>query len=56
MNFELFGFDFMPKERLFGFWIASVKGNNIHRHLFGVCFADGELLIDICFLRVVTYP
>lgn len=52
MTFELFGFDFMPKDNLYGIWVFGFKTEGYLRHLFSIYFAENNLLIDFCFIRI----
>lgn len=52
MNFNLFGFDLFWQDRLYGFWFCGIKTTNLHRHLFSIYYSDGELIIDVLFIRV----
>lgn len=51
MNFNLFGIDIISAERLFGFWVFNIKIIENQRSLFGIYYSDGELYVDIFFIR-----
>jgi len=54
MTFQLFGFDVMPQDRLFGGWIGKIKLWRIDmvRSLISVYYNDGEWIINILWCRV----
>ena len=54
LTFELFSFDYDPKNRLFGIWIGAVETDNLCRHFVSLYYMDGELQIDLFFIRVLT--
>lgn len=54
MTFDLFWIDFFIKERLFGFGIFSIKGEEIHRSFVAVYWNDGELLVDLFWFRIFS--
>lgn len=55
MNFNLFGFECIPSESLFGFWFCSIKKygefEDKQRNLFGLYYCEGEVIIDILWVR-----
>lgn len=53
MMFSLFGFDFFREDCLYGIWIGGYKNyEDINRHLFMIYWNNGELLIDMCWIRI----
>ena len=55
MTFQIFGFDFIPIDRLYGVWLGEIrcwKSEKI-RNLFSIYYNDGELLIDLLWFRVI---
>ena len=56
MNFsvDLFGFDILPRDSIYGLWIASIKDwEDMQRSLFCVHYSEGEFRIEIFWLRVI---
>lgn len=55
MRFDLFGFDFLPKDKLFGLWFCSVKNyEDVHRSLFTAYYMDGEIIFELFYVRLLT--
>jgi len=56
MNFDLFSFDFIHKDRLYGFWVARIKHYSKHwsgpKNLFGLYYSDGELTLSILYFNI----
>jgi len=59
MTFQLFGIDFYWIERIFDFWFCSLKietdSNTWHRSLFGIIYNEGEIDIDLFWVRICTF-
>ena len=57
MTFTLFGFDFFPKDKIYGFWIGGIKNpdKEQNRHLLGICFNDGEWIATFLYFQVIGY-
>ena len=55
MTFDLAWFDFFFKDRIFGFGFLTYKGENIIRSLFSIYWNDRELMIDLFWIRILTY-
>jgi len=61
MTFTMLWIDFYLLDRLFGFGLCCIKietpSDTIHRNLFCVYWSDGEFIIDLFFIRILTaYP
>jgi len=54
MSFNLFGFDFLPKDKIFGVWFFNVKNyEEINHSLFCIHYSENDrLFIDLCFYRI----
>lgn len=52
MTFQLFGIDWYWQEKFFGFWIGGLKDTEYHRNLFCIYWSDGEILIDLFWIRI----
>ena len=54
MTFQLFGFDFIPKDHLYGVWIGEIRcwKSETVRNLLSIYYNDGEWLIDLLWCRV----
>ena len=53
MRFDLFGFDFFPKDKLFGLWFCAVRDyEDIHKSLFSLYYADGEIFFELFYLTI----
>lgn len=53
MSLQLFGFDFIRLDSLYGFWFFEVKNWNkdLHRSLLSIYWNDGEFIVDFLFMR-----
>lgn len=51
MTFNFIWIDFWPTN--FGFGIFSVETANLFRNLFSIYWSDGDLLVDLFYIRVV---
>lgn len=54
MTFDLFWIDIFFEERLFGFGVFSLKRDNVPYNLLAIYWNDGELFIDLFWLRLPT--
>lgn len=54
MTFDLFWIDIFFEECLFGFGAFSFKLDNIPYNLLAIYWNDGELFIDLFWLRLPT--
>lgn len=54
MTFQLFGFDFYLQDKLFGFWLFGIHNQEEPRNLFCIYWNDGELLIDLFWVRILS--
>ena len=54
MTFQLFGFDFIPMDKLYGIWIAGIRWwkPEKHRALFCVYYAEEEWVIELFYMRL----
>ena len=56
MSLQLFGFDCIPDDTLFGLWIIDVtiwkKYDSIKRSLFSLYYSDGEWIFNLCFFNI----
>ena len=53
MNFNLFGFDFYAKDKLFGFWIAGITLYDKPRSLLCIYYSDGEWRVELFYKRII---
>ncbi len=54
MQFDLFGFDFFYREKLFGINLCSIKNDECcHRSFFCLYYANGCLYLDILFFNIL---
>ena len=54
MGFNLIGFDFFISDKLFGFWILSIRDYaKYHRNLLCVYYYDGHWILDLFFIRLL---
>lgn len=54
MTCDLFWIDFWFRDNLFGLGILSIKREDFHKSLFAIYYNDGELLVDLFWLRIIT--
>lgn len=55
MSFNLFGFDFLPKDNLFGVWFCSINNyKNLHRSLFTIYYMDSDIILELFYVRLIT--
>ena len=55
MQFSLFGVDLFPKDNLYGVWVGGYKNyDDVNRHLFMIYWNDGELLVEVGWMRLFT--
>jgi hypothetical protein len=53
ISIDLFGFDFLPRDRIYGVWLLSIKDwEDMQRSLFCLHYADGCWRLEIFWLRV----
>ena len=55
MNFsvDLLGFDYLPIDGIYGFWVCGVKdANDNHNSLLCVHYAEGEFRVEFLFMRL----
>jgi hypothetical protein len=55
MTLDLFWADFWIQDRLFGFGLCTLKGSNFIKSLFSIYWNDRELLVDLFWIRILTY-
>jgi hypothetical protein len=57
MTFELFGWEIIPTDNVYGLWFGHVRfwKREVRKALFGVYYADGEWIINICFIEFRRY-
>jgi hypothetical protein len=55
MTFSLLGIDWIPKDKLGGFWIGSIKfwEKDFHSALFEIYYNDGEWVFDCCYYKLI---
>lgn len=56
MGFNLFGFDIVKQDQLFGFWLVSFKLlciNERQRNLLSVYYCDGDWFFDLFWLHII---
>ena len=51
MSFILFGIDIIPKENLYGIMFLTVNKSDDSRSLFTIYYSDGELIVELLFMR-----
>ena len=52
-SFDLFGFDWLSDDRLFGFWLMSIENiNSNHRSLLCFYSNDGTLRIELLWMKL----
>lgn len=54
VDISLFWINLFFAEKLFGFGLLTIKGENRIRSLFSLYWNDGELLVDLLWFRIVT--
>ena len=52
MDISLAWVDFWPQDKLFGFGLLSFKTENLFRNFLSVYYNDGEIIIDIFWVRI----
>jgi hypothetical protein len=54
MSFSLFGFDFLPEDSTYGFWIGGVKNwDYYHSSFFLVYYTDELWQVELLWFRVI---
>ena len=54
MTFNIFWIDVWIKDKLFGIGFLTIKQEELHRSLSSIYWNDGELLIDLFWIRILT--
>lgn len=53
-SFDLFGFNFLPRDGIYGVWILGIKDwSDMHRNLFCLHYDEGEIRFELFWFRVV---
>ena len=53
MEFTLFGFDFLPSDDMYGFWICGIKDfEEYHRSFFCIYYNAGDWILELCYFRI----
>ena len=54
MSFDLFGFEFLIKDSIYGVWIMGIKDwEDFHRCLFCIHYAEEEFRVELLFMRLI---
>lgn len=54
ISIDLFGFDFLHKDNIYGVWLLSLKDwEDMQRSLFCAHYSKGEWRLEILWLRVI---
>ena len=54
--FSIFGFDFVPSEKVYGLHFLSFKATDDTKSLLGIHYWEGEWILSICFFNIFIYP
>lgn len=57
MNFNLFGFERIPEDKIFGFWLFSIRHYEyFNRSLFGIHYESGAVRLHVAYMEWIFYP
>jgi len=55
MTFTLFGIDFYLQDKIFGFYLCTLKDGDWHsKSLFTIYYSDSTLFLDLFWIRILT--